>query len=400
MDTRIDRRKRVTFILILLLLSTGIYSAQAEGSKLKVVAEQANIRSLPDISSEILFLVPRGAIFTSLEKSGEWYQVEYIKDTAEKITGFVHESLVAELEPPVEKPGEQQVPPVKVEPPPPTPPPKPVPIPAKKQLPRPTAQPGPTSVPLFNIYLSGGVNYVRGGALNTGATGLSDYYAAYLASDRQGEIRPVDFGLIFGGEIRFPLAGGLSIGLGADYLQGKKASSVTFSGIPTAAELRTDPEIKALPIRFILAYAFIPQLYLKAGIEYYFASCSYYYRFSQGESWQEWEGQADARDLGALAALGFVGRLYRNLSFFLEITGRYAKLSNFEGTGVYRTGSGIEAEEKGSLYLYSAQAAPERFFPLLFIRDRKPSEAGVSDPFLATIDLSGISLQLGIKISF
>jgi len=397
LDTRKYRRNRTTFILILLLLGTGSYAAQEDQLKLKVVAEQANIRSEPDIGSEILFLAPRGAIFTSLQKSGEWHQIEYIKDTAEIITGYVHESLVVELNPPekTEKPIQQQE--IKQQP---APPPKPVPVPAAKKPASETTLPDPSEVPLFNIYLSGGMQYVLGGDLNDGATGLSDFYAASLASDHQGEIRPVNLSLIFGGEIRFPLVAGLSLGLGADYFQGNKESSVSFIGNTTAAELSTNPKIKALPIRFTISYALIPQIYLKTGIEYYFTSCSYYYRFTQGESWQEWKGQADARDLGALAAIGVVGKLNKSLSVFMEITGRYAKLSNFEGTGIYRTAAGIEAEEKGFLYLYSAQAAPERSFPLLFIRDRKPTEAGVSDPVKASIDLTGISLQLGIKVSF
>ena len=39
-------------------------------------------------------------------------------------------------------------------------------------------------------------------------------------------------------------------------------------------------------------------------------------------------------------------------------------------------------------------------YSLLFIRNKIPTEAGVSDPRLAVLDLSGLTLRAGLRIKF
>jgi hypothetical protein len=155
-----------------------------------------------------------------------------------------------------------------------------------------------------------------------------------------------------------------------------------------------------VPIHFAADVFLTPALYLRAGIEYIFASCSYYYRFSQGEHWQEWKGEAEAQAPGLLAGAGFTQELNQFLDIFIEATGRYAKISRFKGTDTYQDSTGLSNQEKGYLYLYQAQAGPEKTFNLLFIRDRKPSEAGVLNPQRATVDFSGVSVVFGLKFRF
>ena len=65
------RRSAIPLILFLALWLASPCTGGQE-VKLRVVAEQANIRHQPDISSRILHQAPRGEVFTSLEKRGEW----------------------------------------------------------------------------------------------------------------------------------------------------------------------------------------------------------------------------------------------------------------------------------------------------------------------------------------
>ncbi len=56
--------------------------------------------------------------------------------------------------------------------------------------------------------------------------------------------------------------------------------------------------------------------------------------------------------------------------------------------------------ETGKLYSYDGQATPVNSYPLVFLRSKVPSEGGVANAREAVLDLSGLSLKAGIKISF
>ena len=90
-------RSRHLLLLIFLPIIFLALHAQDSQTKLKVVSEQANIRIAPDIGSTIIHLAPQGSVFTSLGKEGEWYQIRYLPEIGDAITGYVHESLVLEI---------------------------------------------------------------------------------------------------------------------------------------------------------------------------------------------------------------------------------------------------------------------------------------------------------------
>jgi hypothetical protein len=52
------------------------------------------------------------------------------------------------------------------------------------------------------------------------------------------------------------------------------------------------------------------------------------------------------------------------------------------------------------LYIYQGHVSAQTSYPLVFIRDRKPAEAGVSDARLAEVDFSGVALRLGFSFRF
>jgi hypothetical protein len=82
-----------------------------------------------------------------------------------------------------------------------------------------------------------------------------------------------------------------------------------------------------------------------------------------------------------------------------EALGQYAPLTGFRGTGTYQDSTMQDPlSEDGKLYAYDASVKSKSTFPLLLIRGQRPTEAYVENVREATIDFSGMSLRLGVKI--
>lgn len=369
-----------------------ITQAQQASLKLKVTTEQANIRLKPDIGSIIILHVPQGTILESSGKQGEWYKVEIMTEEKELASGYVHESLVIVIKPPSEKEKKEEIKKVKE--------------PEKKEETI-KAQVPPVTPPLFQpaqylfaLSLSGGGNFVHGGDLNSGAQGLADFYSDFLGREGKGKVKPTRLSYIYGGELSYALFSSLSVGLGLDYFLGKKESRVEYQKASSTDVYITRPKIWALPLRVFLSFRPLSYLYFKAGLEYFFAKCAYFYHYQRDESWQEWTGEAKAQDFGFLGGLGFEGKLSTPLSFFIEATGRHARITGFKGEDNFKNSEGLVSKEKGRLYFYQGKISGEKTYPLLFIREKKPSEAGVSDVKEATLNFSGLSLKFGLKLRF
>lgn len=382
---------------ILLLGISLLFLAKAQGqeaiTKVKVITELANIRLKPDIGSIIIKQVPQGTILESTGKQGEWYRLKLASGEGQHAIGYVHESTVIVIERPPQKKEIKEIPKERIE--------KekteekspPQPIPKIPAAPRPSKS-------RFELCVFGGGNYISGGELNEGAKGLADFYSFNLNIQGEGEINPTHLSYILGGECSLPLSNHFILGFGIDYFQGERESLLEFQEGSTIQTLSTHPKFKAVPLRLCISYYPVSYFYVKTGIEYYFAKCTYLYRFHGESLWQEWEGEATAQGVGILGGLGVEVKIYSVLNFILEATGRYCQISGFEGTGEYRDSTTLLSTEEGKLYFYKGEASEEDIFPLLFIREKEPTEAGVVAPREATIDFSGISLKIGIKIKF
>lgn len=361
--------------------------------KLKVVTEQANIRLKPDIGSTIIYQVPMGTFLEYLGQEGEWFKIQLKSDEGETITGYVHESLIIVIQTiPQEEPVKEEAPPKERE--------------TESEEPQIISPPPvePTqfkpSLSPVQISFSGGGNFFFGGDLNKGAQGLADLYEDIFSAQRNGEIRPAHLSYIAGGELTIRLHPSVFLGIGVDYFKGKKESQVEFIRGPASYVFTTCPKIQAIPIKLMISYFPIPSFYIKSGIEYYFAQCTYYYHIQMDDFWENWEGKSKAQELGLMGGLGIVQNVFSHLSVFLEGIGRYAKIRGFKGTNYFKDSTGFSSSEEGTLYIYQGQISEEKSYPLLFIRKKRPAEAGVLNPALAMIDLSGFSLTAGIRIHF
>jgi hypothetical protein len=168
----------------------------------------------------------------------------------------------------------------------------------------------------------------------------------------------------------------------------------------------TKPSLRTTPVN--LALVFYPQrfFYVRAGLDYTFARCAYFYRLSypdpgeQTEFWQEWTGKASSSGFGFELGLGLEYTLGSFLSVIAEGAYRHGRLNSLDGDDFYQESTGYQSRERGPLYRFEASAGGKETYPLVFVREKEPTEAGVMDVRRAEIDLSGYSLKIGLKVRF
>ena len=402
------RRKRTFAAAAILLFSMGGGWASAEGPpiKVKVTAEIANIRLKPSIGSVIIRQIPQGDILEATRKEGEWFEVKLDPDESGTTSGYVHESLVLPLEdvPPPLKP-------VIIDKPAEKPSEKPIEKPAEKPAEKPNVETIPAGISeetvedkgRISVWLYGGPAYGLIGDLNRGAQGLADLFSAQLGLAADRDVDSVRSGFLFGGEIGIPLSPGVYLSLGADILSAGKESLINYARPGGAApdSYTAYPKFTALPVRVAISLYPLEFLYIKIGAAYYFASCDYFARFEHDKFRQEWTGEAKGSGFGVLGGIGLDWRLATGFSFVAEMTGQYAPISGFEGTGTFQDSSlAAPVTEEGILYAYDAKPYGQTKYPMLFIRNKMPAEAGVENAREAKIDFSGLSLRVGLKIRF
>lgn len=80
--------------MLCLALVVTAQETPARTIKLRVSAEQANLREKPDIGSAVVQQIPEGTVLEADKKEGEWYLVRYTLEDGGVIAGYIHESLV------------------------------------------------------------------------------------------------------------------------------------------------------------------------------------------------------------------------------------------------------------------------------------------------------------------
>lgn len=402
------RKRALFFLWILALLSTAVWAGTGSGNagiKLRVTAEQANVREKPDIVSAILQQFPEGATLEAERKEGEWYAVLVEKEGGGFVLGYVHESLVAVIEAAPAAPQKQPVKPQE--------PAAAEPIEVKEE-PRPAASQPPSRPPTgemgrkekFGLVLWIGGRRAEVGDLNDGAEGLARYYESRLSAVADGEVNPVHFGFLFGVEVRLPVAPGFYLAVGAERISAEASSTVNYEGGNSEAVYSTQPAVRMTPISLAVMIYPLRFVYARAGVDFTLARCAYLYRLTtpgpnaQEESWQEWEGEASSSGFGYQIGFGVEWPIASFVSLVTELAYRYSRFDGFEGENLYRESTGYESSEAGTMYRFKASAGGQTTFPLVFIRNKVPTEAGAMEVRKAELDLSGYSLKLGLSIRF
>jgi len=276
---------------------------------------------------------------------------------------------------------------------------------AIQDAPTPAAKASKLSVKLY-----GGYAHVLAGDVNDG----SDYYFEILeaySADGYGTVtgsyKPVHGGYNFGGDIIYQLSPKIGVGLGVGYMSNSGDSLGTWEYELDAVTLTAASTLTAMPIRLSLFFT-TPlsnklNLTADAGGDYYAQvklEAMQGLEFSADE-WMEMtvEGsQRSGADIGFHGSLGLEYMLSPKLGLFVEAAGRYAKLKNFElVTGRTENSSGESDTVEGKLYIATENIDTYEISGFTIVETGNPVDPELREP---KIDLSGFSLQAGIKIRF
>jgi hypothetical protein len=389
--------RRLRWISILCLAFVLVLAAQetpARTIKLRVSAEQANLREKPDIGSAVVQQIPEGTVLEADKKEGEWYLVRYTLEDGGVIAGYIHESLVV-----VEsQPGAAGEPPAA--------PVKPAAVPQKT----PPAEPKAAAFPVYEsavpveIFLSGGASTVIADDLNHAAKGFTASNAAFLGLPASGSVGTLRLTYLLGAEIACRISPRISVALGFEFLKGWRSSRVVYpTGSPSLffPYATTRPSVQAVPVKLSVRFYPRPDFYIRGSAAYYTAKAGYSYRLvTSGTEWQELHGTATAHTLGMEVAAGGEWALSSHTLFFAEAGFRLAQLDKFGGTGSFRDSAGTSSAVAGSLWYYQQRGADARGYNFLEVLAAAPSGAGILGARRATLNLTGTTLKAGVKFRF
>jgi len=383
--TILTSRKFPVLIAVLMCLALALpaQEAAAQPVKLRVTAEQANLREKPDIGSAIVQQIPEGTVLESDRKEGEWYLVRYTLIDGGVIAGYIHESLVTVIE---RAPAEERT------------------VTAEK--------PGiyrslPQILPehpghLFEFSFSAGIGPVLADDLNKGTRGLVDFNGASLGFGPLGSTSSLHITGLLGVEAAFRPSRWLSLSLGVDYERGWRSSRVVYQagGILTSSLATTaKPSAQVLPVRLSLRFYPRPDFFFRASAAYYTVKAGYDDRFvSSASAWQEWHGRATGHTLGMEVAAGGEWRLAARTFVFAEAGFRLTPAVHFSGTGTYRDSLGADEFEAGPLWFYQQRGADGNGHDLVFVHAAAPSGTDILGVRKASLTLSGAVLRLGVKV--
>jgi hypothetical protein len=377
--------------MVVLVLGAALLAAAQEAParpmKVKVTAEQANLREKPDIGSAMVQQIPEGTVLEADKKEGEWFFVRYTLEDGGVIGGYIHESLVEVVDQgaapaPAEKASARAIPRGER-------------VPASRRA----NSLGPDA-PHLEFSVSAGVGWTAPRDLNDGAQGFADTNGAFLAIPASGPVDALHLATLVGLELSYRVSPWLSIGLGVDYFWGANRGRVGFTDGVFSETLQTRPAARAVPVKLSVRFYPGKGFYVRGSLGVYFVKAGYLYRLEREDSWQEWKGTATARCFGAEAAFGGDWKVGANTSFFVEAGFRMASLSGLSGQDVYRNSDGETLTEEGTLYYFRKEGADTRVYPLLFVCAVRPTEAGVVDSREAAINLSGMAVRAGIRYRF
>jgi hypothetical protein len=253
----------------------------------------------------------------------------------------------------------------------------------------------------FKIY--GGLNYLSGGDLNKAATGFGDSWTEVfdlLGLSPTGQFSAVHLGMNFGGEFIFQFTPNIGVGLGAAYISASKSSTITYTPTAAGVDLLWKPSVSAIPITASFYY-FLPsgsnlKFFFNAGVGYYFAKTDLEHHW-----WLivpvNWDVKTTGGGLGFHGGLGMEYGFTPQFGLILEVKGRYASFSNFDGSVVWTYPWGGSPDTvNGSLWATDMPMTTGTK-TWLWVDTVEP---GGTNQRAAKVDFSGFSFLAGIVVHF
>ncbi|MGZ5454105.1 MAG: SH3 domain-containing protein [Candidatus Aminicenantales bacterium] len=391
------RMKRIVLSFIVILaagatLAAAAQKAPARATKVKISAEQANLREKPDIGSSIVQQIPEGNVLEADRKEGEWYFVRYTLEDGGVIGGWIHESLVQVVEQgapapePPKKPAEE--------------------TPPRERAPRPirigrieTPEFRTGTIPL-EFSVSAGIASLAPRDLNDGTRGYVDWFGASTNLPVPRAADALHLAGLIGFEISYRFSPRLTFGVGADYLRGANGDSIELTDPLLSEAVSTKPSLRGVPVKVMVRFYPGGGFYLRGALGLYAVKAGYLFRHEGAATWEEWKGSATASGLGGEAAFGGEWEIAPRTIFFAEAGLRMASFSGLTGRNVYTNSAGETVIEPGTLFFFHKTAGDTTSYPLIFVRGSAPAEEGVVDARRARANLSGTAVRVGVRYRF
>jgi tetratricopeptide (TPR) repeat protein len=267
----------------------------------------------------------------------------------------------------------------------------------------------------LRVKLYGGYSLLSPKDVNDGVDGffeLLELYAASGGGSTSGGYSPLNSGINFGADLIFQLTPKIGVGIGAGYLQTSKTSQMTATLPGGELYVTGTPKLSAMPIRLALFLTFPLgeklSLTADAGAAVYAGlklDASQRLENNTGQ-WETTSLKASrtslSGNLGFQGSLGIDYAFSQKMGFFIEAVARYARFKNFAAaTGISESsGGGLETDE-GKIYLETNTAPGIGSWSRFIVSADPPIDEPPNTEYREPkFDLSGFSLQAGIRIRF
>jgi hypothetical protein len=261
----------------------------------------------------------------------------------------------------------------------------------------------------FSVRLYGGYCYIGAADVNAGSRGFIDLLETYGGlgfGTFNGGYNPVHGGFDAGIDLVYQVTPAIGIGLGAGFIRHTQDSEASLLGASYNMITRVSPTVSAVPVRLGAFYT-IPisarvDLTAELGGAYY-AGLEFDLEETQDDlsgHWRESQfsgGEAGSSKFGVHGSLGLEYKLSAKMGVFIQAAGRYAKLGNF-GTAWVNVNDWVGGGTiDGKLYLRTSigSLGSNSSFLVYATPPASDEDTIYREP---KFDLSGFSLQLGIRI--
>jgi hypothetical protein len=261
--------------------------------------------------------------------------------------------------------------------------------------------------------LMGGLSWINGSDYNDGIAGDFALFRA-TSTTVSGSFANLTGGAHFQAELITHINGWLAVGLGGGYYRVSNTSTVSSGGLatdgtPYTATSTLSPQVSVIPFSLnvhyfadlgpklkIDAYAgpvfFIVQTHIENPGTLTTANTSTLELFT-----------ASASTLGAQAGLGLSYQLMRRISILVDASYHFGSYTDIQGNWVKNTTSdaGFTSLSSDSYFMWSynyTQGATYQQYG--FFDANGPTGAGISKARKTKIDISGLMISAGVRISF